>query len=78
MHAIAAGSQDPFIVIIAGGSHIEQVNLLLKRMGYKSVLKKTAIAAPIVKKVLNSDTADVPSDIHPEPIDITILDEFIP
>ena len=78
MHAIAACSHDPLILILAGGSHIEQVNLLLKRMGYTSVLKKSAIAAPKVKKVLNSDSADVPSDIHPQPVDITIIDRFIP
>lgn len=78
MHAIAACSHDPLVLILAGGSHIEQVNGLLKRMGYKSVLKKSAIAASKVKKVLNSDSFDVPSDIHPQPVDITIIDKFIP
>jgi hypothetical protein len=77
MHAIAMCPDEPFIFIIAGGSHIEQVNTFLKRMGYKSVLKKIAIAAPMLKKVLDSDAVHASSDIHPQPVDIAIIDKFI-
>jgi hypothetical protein len=77
MHSIAACPDTPFIFVIAGGSHVEQVSSVLKRMGYESVLKISGITAPGLKKVLNSDATTVPSDIHPEPIDITILDKFI-
>lgn len=57
MHAIATCPDAPFIFIITGGSHTEQVNAFLKRMGYKSIVKKSAI--------------------HPQPVDITIVDKFI-
>ncbi len=77
MHSIAVSPNTPLIFVIAGGSHVEQVSSVLKRMGYESVLKTSGITASGLKKVLNSDTTTVPSDIHPEPIDITILDKFI-
>lgn len=78
MHSIAACGSEPIIFVLAGGSHIEQVSSVLKRMGYESVVTASApAAAPAVKKVLNSDSADGCSDVHPQPVDITIIDKFI-
>jgi hypothetical protein len=77
MHAIAVSPDVPLIFIIAGGSHIEQVGSLLKRMGYKSVVKKSVKALPVVKKILDSGSSSLSSDFHPEPIDITAFDIFI-
>ncbi len=77
MHSIAACADTPLIFVVAGGSHVEQVSSILQRMGYESVLKSYAPAAPSIKKVLNSDSAVVLSDIHPQPVDITIIDKFM-
>lgn len=70
MHAIAVSPDVTIIFVIAGGSHIEQVSALLKRMGYKSIIKKADLARLKFKKIPHSDA-------HPEPIDITVLDQFI-
>lgn len=77
MHAIAGCSDDQLIFVVAGGSHVEQVSALLKRMGYKSLLKRSKATGPVFKKVLNSDGIDAPSEVHPKPVDITIIDKFI-
>lgn len=77
MHSIAKCAHEPLVFIIAGGSHIEQVGALLQRMGYTSIINELTPALPLSKKVLNSDCALVTSDMHPEPVDITILDKFM-
>ena len=77
IHSIATSSEAPIIFVFAGGSHVEQVSFMLKRMGYESVLTTSAPAAPVLRKVLNSDSTAVSSDIHPQPVDITIIDRFI-
>lgn len=66
MHAIALCPDDSFIFIIAGGSHVEQVNTFLRRMGYTSLLKK-----------VSHSTIKMRANIHPQPVDITIINKFI-
>ncbi|HLW72854.1 MAG TPA: hypothetical protein VKR54_02295 [Candidatus Babeliales bacterium] len=63
MHSIAACPHEQVIFVIAGGSHIEQVTNLLTRMGYGSVFSTSAATAE--------------SEVHPAPVDITIIDRFI-
>lgn len=77
IHSIATSSEAPIIFVFAGGSHVEQVSFMLKRMGYESVLTTSAPAVSVLKKVLNSDSLAVSSDVHPQPVDITIIDKFI-
>jgi hypothetical protein len=77
MHAIAASPETSFIVVVAGGAHIEQMGAMLRRIGYESVFKSLQPSSPTIKKVLNSDSASASSDIHPQPIDISIIDRFI-
>lgn len=77
MHSIATSSEAAVIFVFAGGSHVEQVSSMLKRMGYESLLKTSTIAMPVLKKVLNSDMLAVSSDTCPEPVDITVIDNFL-
>lgn len=77
MHSIASSPGERLIFVIAGGSHIEQATDLLKRMGYESLFSTSATAAPVLKKILNSDSATASSEVHPAPVDITIIDKFI-
>jgi hypothetical protein len=76
MHSIASCPEAPFIFVIAGGSHIEQVSAMLKKIGYESIFAMSQPACPVIKKVVNSGS-DASSDIVPQPLDITIIDKFI-
>ena len=78
IHSIVTSSVEPIIFVLAGGSHIEQVSSVLERMGYEVVIQGSANSSgPLLKKVLNSDNASASSDVHPQPVDITIIDTFI-
>lgn len=77
MHAIAKYPEESLIFVIAGGSHIDQVSSMLKRMGYQILLNTSSCAFPALKKVLNSESNGGMADIHPEPIDLAIIDKFI-
>ena len=61
IHTIVSCAGESVIVVIAGGSHIQQVNTLLKRIGYKSVMKKKSA-----------------EDIYPAPVNVAIIEKFIP
>lgn len=76
MHSIAT-SDAAIVFVCAGGSHVEQVHSMLQKVGHKSLLKTSVITAPTVKKLLNSDSADISAETYPEPIDITIIEQFI-
>lgn len=79
MHAIAKYSQEQLILVIAGGSHIEQVSSMLERMGYQVLLKTPSCCENSgLKKVLNSENTTSASDTHPKPIDLGIIKAFIP
>lgn len=77
MHAITSSPDEPLIFVIAGGSHIEHVSSLLKRIGYESLLQTSTPAVSGLKKVLNSDSSITSCDVHPQPIDLTIIEKFI-
>jgi len=70
MHSIASCDRS-LILVVAGGSHIEQVSKLLQKMGYQSLFT-TSISSS--KKTIHSDSA---SETCPQPIDISVLDTFI-
>jgi hypothetical protein len=57
MHSIAR-CNGPFIIVVAGGSHIEQVHKLLEGIGYESIF--------------------VSADNNQQPVDMKIIDKFIP
>lgn len=61
MHSIVSAPDAPIIFVVAGGSHIEHVSSILKRIGYKTVFA----------------SSQSPYNI-PLPIDVSILDKFIP
>jgi hypothetical protein len=77
IHSIVSSPKDSCIFVVAGGAHIEQISEVLKRMGYESVLATHQRSRTTLKKVLNSDSATTVSDVHPEPVDIAIIDRYI-
>lgn len=77
MHSIAASPDVPLIFVLAGGSHIEQVGAMLQKIGYESLLKTSVTTKPMVTKALNSDSASVLTELHPDPINMTIIDQFM-
>lgn len=77
MHSIAASPDVPLIVVLAGGSHTEQVSSMLQKMGYESLLQTSVTTKPMITKALNSDNASAATEVHPEPLDMAILDRFI-
>lgn len=77
IHSIVASPDVPLIFVFAGGSHIEQVSSLLQKMGYESLLKTSVTSKPVVTKALNSDSSSALTELHPEPIDMKIIDQFM-
>lgn len=77
MHAIAASPEVPVIFVLAGGSHIEQVSSMLQKAGYESLLKTSVTTKPMVTKALNSDTVSSVTGLHPEPVDLAIIEKFM-
>ena len=80
MHAIAKYPKEQLIFVIAGGSHIDQVMSMLQQMGYELLLKTSLSngGGSTVKKVLNSETISSVSDTYPQPIDLSVINKFIP
>jgi hypothetical protein len=76
MHSIAESPEAPVIFVVAGGSHIEQMSAILKPMGYESVFATSQSTNPTIKKVVNA-SCDSVSEVLPEPVDITVIDQFI-
>ncbi len=68
MHSIASCDKS-LILVVAGGSHIEQVSNLLKKMGYQSLF-----TTPTSSSVLDADSS---LQTCPHPIDLSVLDSFI-
>jgi hypothetical protein len=79
IHALAQCTHEPLILVIAGGSHIDQVIKFIEPMGGKIVLKTAPSTSSALKKVFNSaDSATSFTDTHPQPLDMRVLDKFIP
>lgn len=76
MHSIAASQQAPVIFVVAGGSHIEQMSTMLRPMGYESIFATSQPTGPTIKKVVNAN-CNRTSEVLPEPVDITVIDQFI-
>ena len=65
IHSIAT-SDAAVVFVCAGGSHVEQVHSMLQKVGHKSLLKTSVVTTPTVK-----------SETYPEPIDMTIIEQFM-
>jgi hypothetical protein len=76
MHSIAASVDTQLIVVLAGGSHTEQVSAMLQKMGYESLLQTSVTTKPMVTKALNSDNASASTEMHPEPLDMKIIEQY--
>jgi len=76
MHSIVAAPQAAFIFVAAGGSHIEQMRDMLKRMGYELVFATPQSASTTIRRVVNAGSSSS-SENAPQPADITVLDRFI-
>ena len=68
MHAIVASPDAPLIIVVSGGSHIEQMSAMLKKIGYESIVATPHFIDSTIKKVVNG---------MPQSIDIAILDAVI-
>lgn len=77
MHAIAASPDIPLIFVLAGGSHIEQVSSMLHKIGYQSLLKTSVTTKPAITKALNSDGSAAATEVHPEPVDLKLIEQFM-
>jgi hypothetical protein len=78
MHSIAVSPDIPLIFVCVGGSHGEQVSSMLRKvMGYESLLKTSVMTKPMVTKALNSGSFSASTELHPEPIDMKIIDQFV-
>ena len=76
MHSIAVSPDIPLIVVLAGGSHTEQVSATLQKMGYESLLQTAVTTKPVITKALNSDNSFAATEMHPEPIDMKIIEQY--
>jgi hypothetical protein len=76
-HSVVTSPEVPLIVVLAGGSHTEQVGSTLQKMGYTSLLQTSVVTKPVVTKALNSDNACAVTEVHPEPIDMKIIERFM-
>lgn len=76
MHSIISSPDAATILIIAGGSHIEQVGMLLDKIGYKNCIDIGDVTSTIsIQKGLNFDSSCPPG--APQPIDISAVDTYI-
>jgi hypothetical protein len=79
VHAIKRCTHEPLVLVFAGGSHIDQISSLVESLGCKILLKTSAATVPALKKVLNSENVStISSGMHPQPLDMHLLDTFIP
>ncbi len=77
MHSIVNSPEVSLFFVFAGGSHIEQVSELLKRLGYETVFATSQKSSHEIKKVLNSDSIYTPADTNPIPIDMSMVETFL-
>jgi len=76
IHSIVTSPQTRYIVIAAGGAHIEQMNTMLKKIGYALVFATPQPLCLTLKKLVNINNNTQPEDI-PQPIDIAAVSKFI-
>jgi hypothetical protein len=77
VHSIVTSPDIPLIFVLEGGTHAEHGSAMLQKIGYKSLLQTAVTTKPMITKALNSDNSCASTEIHPEPIDMKIIERFM-